>query len=282
MRQLFFILFSAYLYIANTQNPPTVFFNGGNICETTPFKLVFFDEFNGTEFNTTKWTRFYPYGPNGSDQCSFCRTHSHPNNQEGQIYRDENVRVADGILYLDVNQQAGTWFEFNKKYTSGMIQSIQSFNTYTKYEVKCKITSGTGYWPAFWAFGGNTEIDVFEFYEEADRYECSVHYWDNNEDQFHQIVEPGIDMSQDFHIYAVEYDKFFVNFYLDGIKKVTMPRYFNSNGSPVISCYVPPGTYIQNPEFPNYGNPLNVIANVALFNEPADQLEIAPKSMEID
>lgn len=282
MKQVMFYcicLISDYLI---SQNPPTVFFAGGNICETTPFKLVFFDEFNGSEINTGKWTQYYPYGPNGSDQCSFCRTHSHPNNQEGQIYRDENVRVSDGILYLDVRQEAGTWFEFSKNYTSGMIQSIQSFNTYTKYEVRCKITSGTGYWPAFWAFGGNTEIDVFEFYEESDRYESSVHYWDNDEEQFHQFVEPGLDMSQSFHTYAVEYDKFFVNFYLDGVKKVTMPRYFNLDGSPVTSCNVPAGMYIQHPEFPKYGNPLNVIANVALFNEPADQLSIIPKSMEID
>ncbi|MBK8110750.1 MAG: family 16 glycosylhydrolase [Saprospiraceae bacterium] len=196
---------------------------------------------------------------------------------------------------MDVKQQAGTWFEFNKKYTSGMIQSIQSFNTYTKYEVKCKISSGTGYWPAFWTFGGNTEIDVFEFYEEADRFECSVHYWDNyyphflgidwpnwledlNIPQFHEFIDPGMDMSQDFHVYAVEYDKFFVNFYLDGIKKVTMPRYFNLNGSPVTSCNVPAGPYIQHPEFPKFGNPLNVIANVALFDEPADQLSIIPQN----
>lgn len=299
MRTVFFLLIFAMTNIANAQNPLTVFFTGGNICESTPFKLVFFDEFNGTELNTAKWTQYYPYGPNGTDQCPFCRTHSTLEKQEGQIYRDENVRVSDGILYLDVKQEAGTWFDFNKKYTSGMIQSIQSFNTYTKYEVRCKISAGVGYWPAFWTFGGNTEIDVFEFYEEADRFECSVHYWDNyyphflgidwpdwledlNIEQFNQIVEPGIDMSQDFHTYAVEYDKFFVNFYLDGVKKVTMPRYFTLDGNPVINCNVPAGIYIQHPEFPKYGNPLNVIANVALFDEPADQLNIVPKSMEID
>ena len=119
------VIFLLAVLISNNllaQNPPTVFFAGGNICETTPFKLVFFDEFNGTELNTSKWTQYYPYGQNGSDQCSFCRTHSTVDKQEGQIYRDENVRVSDGILYLDVKQEAGAWYEFNKKYTSGMIQ----------------------------------------------------------------------------------------------------------------------------------------------------------------
>ena len=282
MKKLLFLQFCLFYFLTNGQNPPTVFFAGGNICETTPFKLVFFDEFNGNELSAEKWINYFPDGPNGSDQCSFCRTHSKPDKQEGQIYRDENIRVMNGILYLDVKEQAGTWYEFNKKYTSGMIYSLQSFNTYTKYEVRCKISSGIGYWPAFWAFGWGTELDIFEFYEESDRYECSVHNWNNNDEQFHQIVDPALDMSQDFHTYAVEYDKFFVNFYLDGIKKVTMPRYFKLDGSPVTNCIVPAGTYIQHPEFPKLGNPLNIIANVALFDEPADQLAIIPKSMEID
>ncbi|MBK8701242.1 MAG: glycoside hydrolase family 16 protein [Saprospiraceae bacterium] len=284
MRQYFILLVLTISNLLNSQNQPSVFFAGGNICETTPFKLVFFDEFNGNSINTQKWTRFYPYGENGSDQCPFCRTHSTIEKPEGQIYRDGNVRVENGKLYLDVKEEAGTWYEFNEKYTSGMIQSIQSFNTYTKYEIRCKISSGVGYWPSFWTFGGDpaTELDVFEFYEESDRFECSVHYYDNEHEQFHQIVEPGIDMSQEFHTYTVEYDKFFVNFYLDGVKKVTMNRYFKLDGTPVTNCNVPAGWYLQHPEFPKYGNPINVIANVALFDEEANNLQVVPKSMEID
>jgi beta-glucanase (GH16 family) len=283
MKHFLYFLFFLIATQLFSQYPPTVIFAGGNICETTPFKLVFFDEFNGSSINTQKWLTYFPYGPNGSDSCSFCRTSSVVGNEKGHIFRDENIRVENGKLYIDVKQQYGSWYEFNKNYTSGLIQSKQDFTTYTKYEIRCKIASqSTGYWPAFWAFGWNTELDVFEFYQETDRFECSVHYWDNGIDQFRKYVEPGIDLSQDFHIYSVEYDKFFVNFYLDGVKKVTMSRYYNLDGSPVTHCNVSAGTYINNQEFPKYGNPLNVIANIGLYPIPAENLEINPGSMEID
>lgn len=284
MRQLLLLITFTliYLNIVYCQDGHLVDFAGGNICQNIEHILVFSEDFNGTSLDESKWTRFYPYGNNGSDQCSFCRTHSSDDKQEGQIYKDENVRVENGSLFLDVKKENASWYQFDKKYTSGMIHSKQTFNTYSKYEIRCKIPAGTGYWPAFWMFGWNTELDVFEFYEDNDRYESSVHFWDNEYEQWHQWVEANQDLSSDMHTYAIEYDPFLIHFYLDGNIVATMPRYFNLAGNGVLGCEVQKGVYIEHPEYPQYGNPLNVIANVALLNQQAENELVLEGTMEID
>jgi beta-glucanase (GH16 family) len=265
-----------------SQSWPLVNFAGGNVCPDLDHVLVFEDDFNGNSLDETKWYTYFPYGPDNSDQCSFCRTHSTDDHQEGQIYLDKNVRVENGICYLDVIKENASWYQFNKKYTSGMLYSKQQFNTYSKYEIRCKAPTGTGYFPAFWAFGWNTEIDVFEFFEQNDRYVVSVHFWDNGYDTWNQWVQANQNLSLDFHTYSVVYDPFYIHFYLDDVIVATMPRYYFLSGDPVSQCLVQPGVYLQHPEYPQYGNPLNVIANVALFNGPAEAEQVTEKSMEID
>ena len=142
------------------ENPPSVYFAGGNICPTEEWKLVFHDEFKGDEVDTIKWYTYFPYGPNNSDQCEYCRTHDSSISQ--QIFLDENLVVSNGTLKIVVKEEQATWFNAARNYTSGNINSKQDFRTYSKYEIRCKIPSGMGFWPAFWVFGWSTEIDVFE------------------------------------------------------------------------------------------------------------------------
>lgn len=54
----------------------TLSWGGGNMCESTPWQLVFHDEFNGNTINNDKWSTFYPYDGSGGDNCLFCRTHN--------------------------------------------------------------------------------------------------------------------------------------------------------------------------------------------------------------
>jgi beta-glucanase (GH16 family) len=128
-------------------------------CVREDYKLVFHDEFNGDKLDTSKWYTFYPYGPvSQPDSCAFCRTHVSAN-----IYRDENCILENGILKLKTDKIKGDWFGRSFDYTSGLVHSKQQFRTYSKYEIRCKLPKGKQQWPAFWIFGWNTEIDIFEF-----------------------------------------------------------------------------------------------------------------------
>ena len=172
----FFILIHSFSLLAQYE---IIYYPNEDLCESeqVPYTLVFEDNFDGNSLDLDKWIRYYPDGENGSDQCAYCRTHSKEGQEEGQIYKDENVRVENGSVFLDVKNEDATWYHHEKKYTSGMIHAKQTFNDYAKFEIRCKIPNGYGYWSAFWMFGWSTELDVFEQYGHAGKFESSVHFW---------------------------------------------------------------------------------------------------------
>ena len=96
--------------------------------------------------------------------------------------------------------------------------------------------------------------------------------------------DTNIDLSQEFHTYAVEYDENRVKFLFDGNVVAIYPRLFALGPIkiPIVGCNSLRKVYVLNPFYPKYGNPLNVIANVAL-NANAAWNELVPEgTMEID
>ena len=295
MKLIAIILFMISSLLLSSQKNQKVYLDDDSLCKTGAYQLVFNDEFDDTTLDRNKWYTYYPYGPKGSDQCSFCRTHSTAEQPEGQIYRDKNVRVEKGILYLDIKKENGKWYEFKRAYTSGMIHSKRTFNTFSKYEIRCKIPKGQGFWPAFWAFGWTTEIDVFEFgTHNPYTFLSSVHDWKNDVSVANQWIKTKVDLSKDFHVYAVEYEPNFVHFYLDHKRVATLTKYLELSGDHVLNCHPEPGYYIEQPEFPKPGQPLQVIANVAVgysddhgrrlsaFTGAPGPDAMLPNTMEID
>jgi beta-glucanase (GH16 family) len=276
----------ATLALAQAENYPKIWFAGGNVCRDEPWELVFYDDFDGDSLDREKWMTWYPYGENGSDQCSFCRTHG----EEGQVYRDENAVVENGILKLIVERKSDSWYGLQRDYTSGMVHSRQAFTDYARYEIRCKLPQGDGFWPAFWVFGWSVEIDVFEFGTgEPER--LHVGFFKNfgggeNLHMAHQYVGP--DFSADFHTIAAEYEPFFIHLEVDSVRVHTFSRYYTLNGNPVMACELPEGAYLHNPVFPRFGDPVQVIANVAVgaentpFTGPPPPETPMPNQMEID
>lgn len=268
------------------ENYPKIWFAGGHICADEPWQLVFYDDFDGDSLDRDKWMTWYPYGENGSDECSFCRTHGN----EGQVYRDENAIVEDGLLKLVVKKEPGSWYGLQRDHTSGMIHSRQAFTDYARYEIRCKIPQGDGFWPAFWVFGWSVEIDIFEFGTgEPDRLHTG--FFKNldggkNEHMAHEYQGP--DFSADFHTIAAQYESFFIHLEVDSVRVHTFPRYYTLNGNAVTTCDLPEGPYLHNPVFPRFADPVQVIANVAVgaentpFTGPPPPETVFPNQMEID
>ena len=262
-------------------------------CISEDYKLVFHDEFDGDHLDTSKWYTYYPYGPKTKlDSCGFCRTHTSVN-----IYRDENCIVQDGKLLVKSDKEKGEWFGKSYDYTSGIINSKQTFNTYGKYEIKCKLPKGKQQWPAFWVFGWNTEIDIFEFIcRGPSKPEFSIHNWltpvcpDRKRAESGApcyssrsgIVDFGIDFSADFHTFTLEYEPQMIKYYIDGIMIRYVPKYYDLKGRPINTCKIPAGEYLADPAFPNYGEPVMVIAGESICRKHKEKKPIFPNFMEID
>lgn len=259
-------------------------FPGGNICATGDWQLVFADEFNGSELDRTKWATWYPYTNDGSDQCEFCRTHG----KEGQVYLDNNVIVSDNSLKLIAQQQEVEWYGLKRNYSSGMIHSLQMFGM-GRYEIRCKLPSGMGFWPAFWMFGDKAvEIDVFEIgCQEPRRQHMGIISWKNHK-TFDKRKVGRTDFSKDFHVFAMEWDPHFVRFFLDGKETWRVSLMQPRSGKVLRNCNPREGRYRLQPAFPSEGEKLSIIANLAIGNETTPftktpvEATVLPNQMEID
>lgn len=164
---------------------------------------------------------------------------------------------------------------------------------YGKFEICCKMPSGEGVFPAFWLFGSDTsqcntipipnEIDVFEHHGGPltnDIAELNYRYYNYCNDPFFNYNDPcdpldppngpndqisgfswhsGVDLSQGFHVYSVEWTADHMIWKIDGVNR----RIINRN------------TYFD--IFPC--QKMSVIANLAISNGTT---ALFPCSLAID
>jgi len=239
-------------------------FSPGGPCDTSAWKLVFHDEFNGDRLDPNKWVTYFTYSDDGSDRCPGCRVMGGTNN----IFRPERVSLSDGLLTLGVEARPGTWYEHTMDHESGLIHSIGDAQfTYGRFEIRCRIPSGQGLWPAFWGFGGETEIDVFEFCGEKPRWmKGSLHRWGERKAS-DTGKHKGPDLSQEFHTYAVEWEEDELRWYLDGELVHSRGRFVDRRGRPLPGCDRAAGTHPTAAYYPRGTDVVNLIVNLAV-SEP--------------
>lgn len=254
------------------------------LCNDGEWNQVFNDEFEGNSLDGNKWITWFPYTDDGSDNCTFCRTHGN----EGQIFLDENAMVSTGSLKLIARKDSGQWMGETRSYSSAMIHSRQQFGM-GKYEIRCQLPSGMGFWPAFWMFGQKaTEIDVFEIGTQKPRHHhVAIHSWSSKTD-LEKGYNGSTNLSDGYHIYTMIWDKNFVSIAVDGKEVWRVSKYANRRGRVVKKCPVKPGKYKLNPTFPPEDERLSVIAGLAVgtsstpFTKSPDKNTIFPNQMEID
>jgi beta-glucanase (GH16 family) len=236
----------------------------GADCDTTAWKLVFSDEFEGTELDRTKWITYFPYSVDGSDQCEGCRKMGTSNT----IFRDEEVTVNDGTLKLGVSAKENQWYSLTKEHQGGMIHTTGDAKfTYGRFEIRCRIPSEKGLWPAFWGFGGETEIDVFEICGEKPKWmKGALHQWGDTKYSSNGKHKDE-DLSKDYHIYAVEWEKDEIRWYLDGEQVHARSRYVDRKGKPLLGCDRQAGTRGKAPYYPREEDKVNIIINLTV-SEP--------------
>lgn len=259
-------------------NFPYVYLTANN-CYSGGWILVFEDHFNEPQINTDKWIPRTPWGnqPNIS-------TYVLP----------ENIVLENGNANLKVLKEPGnypvpwwnntnptlTWYD----YTGAEMWSIHQFQ-YGRYEIKCTLPRGVGYWPAFWLYGStpnqSSEIDVFEFWNEWYSYWLNWINWNkmsrNQHMSIHHCDADGSteNMGWEFWtgswIFSIEWDPFTVKWFVKedgGGDEVLIREDFHfiatPDGPPISNCTeIDPGMlYRVNIAFPTL--PMNVIADFCM------------------
>ncbi len=193
------------------------------------WRLVWQDEFNyGTMPDPAKWN--YEVG--------FLR------NKEAQYYTKgafSNVRIENRSLLIEGQKElfrnpayvpgSDDWRKASEfaSYTSCSLttQGLASWR-YGRIEVRAKIPTGKGAWPAIWMLGENKsdlgwplcgEIDIMENVGwDPDRIHGTVHYPDVSKEKGYSscngnfLAEKPYDA---FHVYALEWDSEKMDFYYD-------------------------------------------------------------------
>jgi len=107
------------------------------------WNLVLAEEFSGTNFNTSVWSRGFRWaGPMQADISAM---------------RPENVTVANGVCTIKVEKRTAQDMDMygyqgtTLNYCSGALTTYSKWaQTYGYFEARLKMPAGKGTWPAFW------------------------------------------------------------------------------------------------------------------------------------
>jgi len=196
--------------------------------------LVWFDEFDGSgAINSANWHHQTQLPSGGSWY-----------NNEIQHYtnRIDNTFMNGGILNLVAKKETFSDQGQTKQYTSARLNSKFAF-TYGKVEIKAKLPTGVGTWPALWMLGKNInedgaywdnqgfgstpwpacgEIDIMEHWGHNQNYVQSAMHtpssFGNTSNLGGQTVSTA---STDFHIYTLEWSSEKMIFSVDDVVHYT-------------------------------------------------------------
>lgn len=185
-------------------------------------KLVWSDEFNGSQLDESKWA--YQLG-DGSDYGLW-----RWGNNEEQFYKKENVTVSGGTLKIKAIAESAGGLD----YTSGRIRSLNKGDfKYGKIEASVRMSDVGGLWHAFWMLPSNPseswpisgEIDIMEFVgNRGSEIFTTVHFADGQGNQRQLGQTTPIVYDNNFHTYRVEWSENKIVWYMDDVKSYEVLR----------------------------------------------------------
>ncbi|MEM1057542.1 MAG: glycoside hydrolase family 16 protein [Bacteroidota bacterium] len=244
--------------------------------EATPpgWNLVWSDEFDGAELDETKWE--YQLGDGCPDLCGW-------GNAELQSYTRENTEVSNGTLKITALREiAGN----DTSYTASRLRTLGRGDwTYGRFEIKAKLPTGQGLWPAIWllfsedTYGGwaaSGEIDIMEAVgDKPDEIFGTIHYggpFPANTFSGEEFRLASGDFTDDFFVFAIEWEEGEIRWYVNNVLYATRTSddWFTTGSN--------------NPAAP-FDHAFHMILNVAVGgNLPGspDATTVFPQTMEVD
>ncbi len=245
---------------------------GKRTLDLSGYELVFNEDFE-TPLDVSPWgpgTRWIAHTPWHGDFGDAAFADPTP---------DFPFTVKDGILRIEArkDENFAKTDPWKRPWRSGLLCSNdpkgKGFSLqYGYFEMRAKLPSGIGVWPAFWLVSsydrtdpnagkdGSVEIDVIEYYGFPDTYQSVVHVW---EPKPHRAVGTVIttrpnEVSEGFHNYGCLVTPEWIVMYFDGVEvwRVKTP--------------------------PEHNKPLMILLNLALGGGwPIDKLQ-SPIYMYVD
>jgi len=199
------------------------------------------DEFN-TPFNTAAYNTCYRWACAGGW------------NNELERYVPEQVTTHDGVLDLRADKRDVTAHNIVYHYVSGMVTTADKYSfLYGTTEVRFKVPSGKGYWPAIWLLAQNgqstTELDLMENIGDNDIH-SGMHWLDGSGNHKHQGTTYTVpNLSADWHTVTVNWQPSFVSFALDGTEyyRETDPTHIPSTPMYLLANLAIGGNWPGNP-----------------------------------
>lgn len=206
------------------------------------WKLVWADEFD---------TAGAPDLRNWTYERGFVR------NEELQWYQPENARCEAGLLVIEARRErkpnpgydpaAGDWRRQREyaEYTSSSLttKGLHSWR-YGRFEMRGRIDTRPGLWPAFWTLGdegrwpANGEIDIMEYYRGLllanVAWATNVQFRPKRDTVSKPIREFGDpDWSKKFHVWRMDWDEREIRLYVDGalLNETSLKETINGDGS---------------------------------------------------
>ncbi|MGG7097665.1 family 16 glycosylhydrolase [Clostridium sardiniense] len=219
----------------------TLYVDNVNLIESSfsvdKYTEVWSDNFNGDVLESANWR--YELG------------HIRGTEEQEYVNSKENVFVKDGNLYLRATKKdvpktiiKGNGEKRVLKYDSGSIETFgRKEALYGRIEMRAKLPSGAGAFPAFWTLGSDFnhdgliqegtnwpncgEIDIMELIGKNQNQPGTsdnivygtLHYGTNDNDGYKKqggSYDLGKSFSDDYHIFGINWTKDFIEWYVDG------------------------------------------------------------------
>lgn len=161
------------------------------------WRLTFAEEFEGRAIDLDKWA-----AESGSP---------------GHILSSrwpENLEVDSGALRIRTRREV----RGGKQWTTGHLWTRGFRQRYGYFEARIKIAGSSGLNNAFWLITRPDricEIDITEAHYPS-RNNVTVHKWSGEYARNTKAVKAAADLSEEFHIYALEWDEENISWFFDG------------------------------------------------------------------
>jgi beta-glucanase (GH16 family) len=233
------------------------------------WELVWSEEFDGGEVDTTKWS--FQLGDGCPELCGW-------GNGEEQYYTADNASVVDGILRITAREDTIG----GRPYTSARMRTLGKASwKYGRIETRAKMPKTSGYWPAIWmlpednAYGNwaaSGEIDILEVFGTAPgTVHGTIHFGGvapANTFEGGSYSLPFGDFARSFREFAIEWVPGEIRWYVDGKLYHTATTWYSTEA-----------------RFPApFDQEFHLLMNVAIGGAggPVGVNSVFPQSLEVD
>ena len=199
------------------------------------FKLVWADEFDGTELDTSKWD--YRLSMMGKVHPAWTDKGVHLDGKGNCVFTlvEENgmpvsSQLQTGYNFMDQPIQKTTFGEADLQWNIGKLKESKFTHTYGYYECRCRLQRKEGWWSAFWIQSpiigasldpaeSGVEIDVMESFHPGKVIHHNVFTGGYGLDMKEFTVGGELEVDvEEYHRFGVLWTENGYTFYVDGVE----------------------------------------------------------------